>query len=138
MPGITSLLKLYGLTAVVFFAVDLVWLGVVAAGFYQKHLGHLLRPDVLWPAAVLFYALYLVGVLVFAVMPGLAAGSLVRTMALGGFFGLVAYATFDLTCLALFANFPVLVVVVDLVWGTVLTAGVAAASFGLGRWLGIS
>ena len=138
MPGITQLLKLYGLTALVFFAVDLVWLGVVAAGFYQKHLGHLLRPDVLWPAALLFYALYLVGVLVFAVMPGLAAGSLVRAVVLGGFFGLVAYATFDLTCLALFAGFPVIVVAVDLLWGMVLTAGVSAAGFGLGRWLGIS
>lgn len=138
MSDVPQLLKLYALTAVVFFAVDLVWLGVVAVGFYQKHLGHLLRPDVLWPAALLFYALYLMGVLVFAVMPGLAAGSLVRAVVLGGFFGLVAYATFDLTCLALFANFPVIVVVVDLVWGMVLTAGVSAAGFGLGRWLGIS
>lgn len=137
MPGIAQMAKLYGLTALVFFAVDLVWLGVVAAGFYQKHLGHLLRPDVLWPAALLFYALYLAGVLVFAVMPGLAAGSLMRTVLLGGFFGLVAYATFDLTCLALFAEFPLIVVVVDLLWGMVLSAGVSAASFGLGRWLGI-
>jgi uncharacterized membrane protein len=137
MPGIVQIAKLYGLTAAVFFAVDLVWLGVVAVGFYQKHLGHLLRPDVLWPAALLFYALYLAGVLVFAVMPGLAAGSLVRTVLLGGFFGLVAYATFDLTCLALFAEFPLIVVAVDLLWGMVLSAGVSAASFGLGRWLGI-
>ncbi|HKJ02826.1 MAG TPA: DUF2177 family protein [Longimicrobiales bacterium] len=137
MAGFPQLLKLYGLTAVVFFAVDLVWLGVVASGFYQKHLGHLLRPDVVWPAALLFYAMYLVGVLVFAVMPGLAAGSLGRAVVLGGFFGLVAYATFDLTCLALFADFPVIVVVVDLAWGLVLTAGVSAAGFGLGRWLGL-
>ena len=138
MPAMAQLLKLYGLTAVVFFAIDLVWLGVVAVGFYQKHLGHLLRPDVVWPAALLFYAIYLVGVLVFAVLPGLAAGSLVRTVMLGGFFGLVAYATFDLTCMALFTNFPVIVVVVDLIWGTVLTASVSAAGFGIGRWLGIS
>jgi uncharacterized membrane protein len=137
VPGFTQLLKLYGLTALVFFAVDLVWLGVVAAGFYQRHIGHLLRPNVVWPAALLFYALYLVGVLVFAVVPGLAAGSLARAVALGGFFGLVAYATFDLTCLALFVDFPVIVVVVDLLWGMVLTAGVSAASFGLGRWLGL-
>ena len=137
MTPFPQFLKLYGLMALVFFAVDLVWLGVVAAGFYQKHLGHLLRPDVLWPAALLFYALYLAGVMVFAVLPGLVAGSLARTAVLGAFFGLVAYATFDLTCLALFTGFPVLVVVVDLAWGAVLTAAVSSAGFALGRWLGI-
>lgn len=136
MPTI-QLFKLYGLMAVVFFAIDLVWLGVVASGFYQKHLGHLLRPDVVWGAALLFYALYLAGTLVFAVLPGLEAGSLGRTLALGAFFGLVAYATFDLTCMALMRDFPLVVVVVDLIWGTVLTATVAAAGFGLGRWLGL-
>jgi len=133
-----SLLKLYGLTAAVFFAIDLVWLGVVAQGFYQRHLGHLLRPDVLWPAALLFYALYLAGVLVFAVLPGLEAGSLPRAMALGAFFGLVAYATFDLTCMALFRDFPLVVVAVDLAWGAVLTGTVSAAGFLLGRWLGLA
>lgn len=132
-----TLFKLYGLTAAVFFAIDLVWLGVVAPGFYQRHLGHLLRPDVVWGAAVLFYLLYLAGVLVFAVLPGLEAGSLARTVALGAFFGLVAYATFDLTCMALMRDFPLVVVVVDLAWGTVLTGTVAAAGFGLGRWLGL-
>ncbi len=132
-----AFLKLYGLTALVFFAIDLVWLGVVAAGFYQRHLGHLLRPDVLWAPALVFYALYIAGVLVFAVLPGLEAGSVTRTLALGAFFGLVAYATFDLTCMALLRDFPLLVVAVDLAWGTVLTATVSAAGFALGRWLGL-
>ena len=132
-----SMLKLYGATALVFFAIDLVWLGVVAAGFYQKHLGHLMRPDVLWGAAILFYLVYIAGLLVFAVWPGLEANSLPRTLALGAFFGLVAYATFDLTCLALFSGFPVVVVVVDLIWGTVLTATVSAAGFLIGRWMGL-
>lgn len=132
-----GLAKLYGLTALVFFAIDLVWLGVVAPGFYQRHLGHLLRPDVLWAPALLFYALYIAGVLVFAVLPGLEAGSLGRTLALGAFFGLVAYATFDLTCMALMRDFPLVVVAVDLAWGTVLTATVSAAGFGIGRWLGL-
>ena len=137
MPAMAQILKLYGLTAVVFFAIDLVWLGVVAVGFYQKHLGHLLRPDVVWPAALLFYAIYLVGVLVFAVLPGLTAGSLGRAVMLGAFFGLVAYATFDLTSMALIKGFDWTVVAVDLVWGTVLTGSVAAAGFAAGRWLGM-
>jgi len=136
MPAL-NFVKLYGLTALVFFAIDLVWLGVVAPGFYQRHLGHLLRPEVLWAPALLFYALYIAGVLVFAVLPGLEAGSLARTLALGAFFGLVAYATFDLTCMALMRDFPLVVVAVDLAWGTVLTATVSAAGFGIGRWLGM-
>lgn len=133
----TRLVALYGLMAAVFFAVDLVWLGVVARGFYREHLGHLMRDDVLWAPAVVFYLLYLAGILVFAVLPGLDAGSLGRTAALGAFFGLVAYATFDLTAMALLQDFPLKAVVVDLIWGTVLTCGVAAAGYGIGRWLGM-
>jgi uncharacterized membrane protein len=133
-----TFLKLYGLTALVFFALDLVWLGAIARGFYREHLGHLLRADVLWPAALAFYGLYVAGVLVFAVLPALEADSWTRAAALGAFFGLVAYATFDLTSLALFRDFPGVVVAVDLAWGTALTSGVAATSYALARWLGVA
>lgn len=135
--SVLTVIKLYASTAAVFFAVDLVWLGVVAADFYRKHLGHLMRPDVQWAPALLFYLLYLAGVLVFAVLPGLESGSLARAVTLGALFGLVAYATFDLTCMALFRDFPLVVVVVDLCWGTLLTGGVAAAGWAVGRWLGL-
>lgn len=131
-------LKLFVLTAVVFFAIDLVWLGVVAAQFYQRQLESLLAPQVRWVPAVLFYLIFITGLLVFAVLPGLNVGSLARALALGAFLGFMAYATFDLTCLALFKDFPMLVVVVDLVWGTCLSAIVTAAGYGIGRWLGIS
>lgn len=130
-------LKLYGLTAVVFFAIDLVWLGLVAAGFYRKHLNGLLRDDVLWLPALMFYCIYIAGILVFAALPGINAGSLPRALALGAFLGFFAYATFDLTSLALIEGFSRTVVLVDLVWGTVLTAAVAGAAFGIGRWLHI-
>ena len=130
-------LKLYALTTLAFFAIDLVWLGVVASSFYQKHLGPILRPDIVWGAAVAFYALYIAGILVFAVLPGLNAGSLARAVSLGAFFGLVAYATFDLTGMALIREFNWTVVIVDLIWGTVLTASVSAAGYAAGRWLGV-
>jgi len=132
-----DLLKLYAGTAVVFFAIDLVWLGVVAQRFYERQIGFLLAENVRWGAALLFYAIYIAGILVFAVLPGLAADSLGRTAALGAFLGFFAYATFDLTSLALFEGFPTRVVIVDLAWGTALTAVVASASWGIGRWLGI-
>ncbi|NNF14278.1 MAG: DUF2177 family protein [Gemmatimonadetes bacterium] len=130
-------LALYGLTALGFFAIDFVWLSRIAVSFYDKHLGHLLREEpVIW-AAVAFYSLYLVGVVVFAVLPGLEAGSMARSVALGALFGLVAYATFDLTCKALFEDFPNIVVVVDLAWGTVLTGTTATLGYLAGRWLGL-
>lgn len=133
-----TLLKLYGVTAAAFFALDLVWLGAVARGFYREHLGHLLRDDVLWPAALAFYAVYIAGVVVFAVTPGLEAESWTRAAALGAFLGFVAYATFDLTALALIRGFPGVVVAVDMAWGTVLTSAVAASGYALGRWLGLA
>ncbi len=128
--------KLYLLTLIAFLAIDGVWLGVVARTLYSKHLGYLLAPKTVWPAAILFYLLYVVGVLVFAVMPGLEAGSLARAALLGALFGLIAYATYDLTNLATVRGWPVLITVIDLVWGTVLSAAVAAIGYGIGRWLG--
>ncbi len=129
--------RLYALTACVFFAIDVVWIAVVANGFYRRHLGHLLRAEVLWTPAALFYGIYIAGILVFAVMPGLDAGSLQRTAALGAFLGLFAYATFDLTSMALLNDFPLRVVAVDLLWGTVLTSAVAMAGFRIALWLGL-
>ena len=131
------MVRLYALMAATFFAIDLVWLGVVASGFYRNQLGHLLRDSPVWSAALAFYALYIGGIMVFAVLPGLEAESLGRSVALGAFLGLVAYATFDLTSAALFRDFPWTVVAVDLVWGSVLTGTVAAAGYGFGRWLGL-
>lgn len=127
---------LYALTVLGFLVIDFVWLTVVAQRFYQKHLGSFLREDPIVAAAAVFYLLYLLGVLVFVVLPALEAESFVRAVALGALFGLIAYATFDLTCYALFQGFPVIVVAVDLVWGAVLTASVSAIGYAAGRWLG--
>jgi len=130
-----KLVYLYLLTIPVFFGIDMIWLGFVARGFYRKHLGHLLRPDVNWGAAVVFYLLYILGILIFATMPALEKNSLRQAVLLGGLFGFFAYATYDLTNLATLKDWPVVVVWVDIVWGVFLTAGVAAASFFIGRWL---
>ncbi len=135
MPDV---LKLYAGMAVVFFVIDLVWIGVVAQRFYERQIGFLLADEVRWGAALLFYAIYITGILVFAVLPGLEVDSLVRAASLGALLGFFAYATFDLTSLALFEGFPTRVVVVDLAWGTVLTAAVASAGWGIGRWLGMA
>lgn len=128
-------LKLYLATLVAFFAIDLVWLGLVARSFYSKHLGFLMAPKVNWPAALIFYLLFVVGILMFAVLPGLEAGSLRTTLLRAALFGLIAYATYDLTNLATLKDWPLVVTVVDLAWGTILSVAVSLAGYLAGGWL---
>lgn len=129
-------LKVYLAAVVAFLAIDMVWLVVVARGFYRKHLGFLLADQPNWWAAGIFYLLFIAGLVVFAVMPGLQAGSLRRAVLLGAFFGLVTYATYDLTNHATVKGWPWIVTVVDMTWGTVLAASVSAAAYLAGRWSG--
>ncbi len=126
---------LYLITLAIFFAVDMVWLGVVAKNFYRKHLGYLMAPKVVWPAAILFYLLFIAGLVVFAVRPGLAAGGPLKAVLLGAFLGLVSYATYDLTNQATVKDWPLVVTVVDLIWGTALGGLVSGLSAAAGKAL---
>ncbi|PIR85361.1 DUF2177 domain-containing protein [Candidatus Kaiserbacteria bacterium CG10_big_fil_rev_8_21_14_0_10_45_20] len=121
-------LYLFLFTTPVFFIIDMVWLGVIARGFYQSQLADFLGP-VNWVAAIIFYLIFIVGILVFAVLPGIEAQSLVKTVVLAGLFGFIAYATYDLTNLATLEGWPLSIVIVDMVWGAVLSATVATASY---------
>ncbi len=124
-----TVMKALGATGGAMFALDMLWLGVVAKGFYGKYLGSLLRPDVKWVPALLFYSLYVVAVVVFVVLPAAERKSLARAMWLGAFFGLAAYGTYDLTSMALIRDFPLVVVVVDMIWGLTLTTVAATAGY---------
>lgn len=131
-PG--SMLVVYGLTAAIFFLIDLFWLGLAAKGLYARHVGELMRERVNWTAALIFYAIYIGGILLFVVVPALQDGSsLLRTAIMGGLLGFFAYSTFDLTCLALVRGWSVTVTVVDMIWGTVLTGSTSAAAVFLSR-----
>lgn len=127
--------KLYAVTTPILFGIDLIWLGVVANRFYRAQLGLMMRPDPRWGAAILFYLLYVAALLVFAVLPGLERASLGRAVLLGAGLGFICYATYDLTNLALVKGFPTIVAVVDIAWGAVLSAGVAAAAYKLAGWV---
>jgi uncharacterized membrane protein len=131
------LLKLYVPALIVFLVLDALWLGVVARGFYREQFGDLMRPDVRWGAALLFYLLFIAAVLVFVVTPALERGSLSYAIVRGAFFGLVAYATYDLTNLAVLRGFSTTIAVVDMAWGTVVTAGTSAAAFLIAGKLGV-
>jgi uncharacterized membrane protein len=125
---------LYILTVPVFFLVDMLWLGVVAKDFYQEKLVSFLGP-VHWVAAIIFYLLFIIGILIFAVAPALEAQSVMKALVLGALFGFFAYATYDFTNLATLKDWPVVVVVVDVIWGAVLSGSVATASFYIGKSL---
>ena len=131
----TFYLKLYSCTLLAFIAIDMVWLVLVARGFYQKHLGFLMRSNPNWSAAVLFYLLFVFGLLVFVIVPSLETGSTKKVLVLGALFGLITYATYDLTNLATIKDWPWIVTVVDLLWGGVLATSVSYLAFLAGKWL---
>jgi uncharacterized membrane protein len=128
-------IKLYFATLVVFFAIDLVWLGLVARTFYRKYLGYLMAANPNWIAAILFYLLFIVGILVFVVVPGLADNSVKTTLLRAALFGLISYATYDLTNLATVKDWPLTITIVDLLWGTTVSVLVSYISFIIGKWL---
>ena len=128
-------LKLYFATLLAFFAIDMVWLGLVARSFYYDQLGFLLKPNTNWVAAMIFYLLFILGILVFVVLPGLKENSLKATIQRAALFGLVTYATYDLTNLATVKDWPLAITLVDLAWGTVLTIAVSSIGFLAGKRL---
>ncbi len=125
--------RLFAVAAGVFVVTDALWLGVIAPRFYRATIGGLLReqPDLL--AAALFYTLFVIGVCEFVVIPAPAAAAFASVFGRGALFGLVAYATFDLTAMAVLRDWSWLVTGVDLAWGMLLTGTVAAVTHRLTR-----
>jgi uncharacterized membrane protein len=128
-------IKLYFITFAAFLAIDAVWLALVARNFYRRYLDWLMAANPNWIAALLFYLLFVVGVLVFVVIPGVEEGSLRTTLLRAALFGLIAYATYDLTNLATVKDWPLTITIVDMLWGTALSTAVAYVGFVAGKWL---
>jgi uncharacterized membrane protein len=131
----THLILPYILTLIVFLAIDLLWLGVIAKKFYTNALSGLMANKPKWPAAILFYFLFIIGVFIFAILPGVDKGDLSHAAVLGALFGFFTYATYDLTNLALLKDWPIKITVVDILWGTFLTGLIASVGFTLVNWL---
>lgn len=119
----------FAATAIVFLVLDMIWLGVVAKDFYQGEIGGLLRANPNLGAAVAFYLLYVAGVVFFAVAPALDGGGFWRALLVGALLGLFAYGTYDLTNLATLEGFTRRMAMIDLAWGTVLTASAASGGY---------
>lgn len=119
----------------VFFLIDILWLGIIAKNLYQKEIGSLLKQDVNWLAAFIFYAIFIAGLIFFAIRPAAAALSFSTALLNGGFYGLVAYATYDLTNLATMKDWPLKITIIDLIWGTFLGAATASLTYLILAWI---
>lgn len=126
------IVKLFFVALPVFFVIDMFWLVLVARKFYKEHLGFVMRPDVNWVPAVIFYLIFIAGLVVFVISPAVEKQSLRHAIVAGAVFGLVTYATYDLTNLATLKDWPLIVTIVDLAWGIVLSATVSAVTYIIG------
>lgn len=122
-------IKLYFIALTVFFVIDMVWLGLVAKNFYRSQIGFLMKSDINWIAAIIFYLMFIVGLVLFVIVPAIEKGSWMHAFLFGALFGLITYATYDLTNLATLKDWPLLVTIVDLAWGAVLAASVSTATY---------
>ena len=115
--------------------IDLLWLAVIAKNLYQSALGNLLADKPNLGAAFVFYLLYPVGVVYFAIAPALASASLGQAALRGALFGFFAYMTYEFTNLALIRGWPSSLVAIDIAWGVALTTGVAVAGYSAAKWV---
>lgn len=122
-------LKVYLITIVVFFLVDIVWLGFISKNLYKKYLGNFMAPNVNWTAALIFYFLFIAGLVFFVINPAIEKESLRYAILVGGLFGLITYSTYDLTNLATFKNWPLNITVIDIIWGTILNSATSGITF---------
>jgi len=132
--SIFKLALIFLVMAIAFFIIDIGWLGIVAKDLYNKYIGHM-RGNVKWPAAIIFYLIFIIGIMIFAVLPGLEKGSFQYTVMYGAMFGFFTYATYELTNYSTLKDWPLPLVFIDIAWGIILTASVASVGYLVGSKL---
>lgn len=130
-----TFIKTYLISLIVFFAIDILWLGFIAKKLYREEIGHLMAEKTNWPAAIIFYSIFIGGLVLFAVIPALEKESLTYALQMGALFGFMCYATYDMTNLATLKDWPVKITIIDILWGTILNSLTAGISFSVLRLL---
>ncbi|MFA6692363.1 MAG: DUF2177 family protein [Acholeplasmataceae bacterium] len=123
--------KLYGIAFILFLVIDLIWLGLIAKNLYQNQIGTLLKTNTNWTAAIIFYLLFIGGLVFFAIQPSITSATLWKAMLYGALFGFMTYATYDLTNLATLEGWPIQITIIDLIWGSFLGASVSSLTYTL-------
>lgn len=122
-------IKLYGIALAVFLAIDMLWLTVLAKDLYAKHLGYLMAKSPNLIAAFIFYLIFIAGLVFFVLEPALGKKTWMQVLTSGLLFGLVTYATYDLTNLATIKNWPLNITIIDLLWGMGISAVTSVLTF---------
>lgn len=129
--------KLYLIAFPVFLAIDMVWLTIISKKFYAEQLGFLMSKNPNLVAALLFYLIFIAGLIFFVITPALDKNIWAHALLAGAFFGLITYATYDLTNLATIKDWPLIITIVDLIWGTFLSASVAVITYFIAHKMGL-
>ena len=118
---------------IIFLLIDILWLGIIAKNLYKNEIGHIMKEKPNWLAAIIFYILFIVGLVYFVIEPVVDKDSFIKALLPGLLFGLITYATYDLTNLATIKNWPLKITFIDLIWGSFLSGATASLSFLLNR-----
>jgi uncharacterized membrane protein len=129
-------IRLFLIALPALFVIDMVWLLLVARKFYREQIGFLMRQDIGWIAAILFYLLFIAALVIFVIGPAVEKHSWIHALVYGAFFGLVTYATYDLTNLSTLKDWPLLVTIVDLIWGMVLASSISVITYLISEKIG--
>lgn len=124
-----NFVKIYVIALLVFIAIDAIWLGLIAKNLYQKEIGHLMSENVNFIAALIFYLLFLVGLVYFVINPALIDKNITKLIISGILFGIVTYSTYDLTNLATLKDWPIKVTIIDLIWGSFVSTATSLATY---------
>ncbi|MBM3207784.1 MAG: DUF2177 family protein [Chlamydiae bacterium] len=127
-------IKLYVVSLFIFLTINLCWIGIIAKNIYAQQIGFLMADKIRWGAVFVFYALYILGLVFFAIMPAFKQNSWNIALLNGSLFGLVCYATYDLTNLATLKGWPLKIVIYDLIWGSIISAFVSLLTFWIGTF----
>jgi len=120
---------IYMITLAVFFLIDIVWLALIANKLYKDQIGFIMKDKPNWIAAIIFYLIFVLGLVFFVIDPALLSESILEALLRGMFFGFITYATYDLTNLATLDKWPLKITIIDLIWGTTLGGLVSIISY---------
>lgn len=124
-----NFVKMYVIALIVFIAIDAIWLGLIAKNLYQKEIGHLMSDSVNYVAALIFYLLFLVGLVYFVINPAIIDRNITKLIISGILFGIITYSTYDLTNLATLKDWPIKVTIIDLIWGSFVSTATSLATY---------
>lgn len=128
-------LKLFLASFITFLFLDAIWLGLIARGFYSKHLSLYLTDNVIWSSALIFYVIFNIGLLIFVILPSIDKNSYTTLVVYSLLYGLVTFATYDLTNHATIKDWPLIVSIVDMSYGMFVALVSSSAAFYANKYM---